>query len=50
MLPISAQNNDKTRLDQEEDEEISWIKNMILQNGDNKPKLDRFETPEQKLL
>ena len=50
MLPISAQNNDKTRLDQEEDEEISWIKNMILQNCDNKPKLDRFETPEQRVL
>ena len=43
MLPISPQNNDKTCLDQDEDEEISWIKDMILQNGDNKPKLDRFD-------
>ncbi len=40
----------KTCLDQGEYEEIAWTKKMILQNGDNKPKLVNFSKQEQKAL
>ena len=50
MLPSSAESNEKTKRDQDRDHDINWIKKLIVNLSDVKPKITEFENAEQRVL
>ena len=50
--PISETQNEYTcyKIEKEKDHNIQWIKNLILENGDTKPQITRFNNEKQRLL
>ena len=50
MLPNQTANIEKTSHDQNKDEEILWIKELILKHGDSRPKITEFANTEQRIL
>ena len=50
MLPSSSQVRKKTAEDQDIDEEIKWIKDLILKHGQEKPKIIEFVNTNQRIF
>ena len=50
MLPSSSQVRKKTAEDQDQDEEIKWIKDLIVKNGQEKPKITEFINTNQRVF
>ena len=50
LLPSSNQARNKTAQDQDQDEEIKWLKDLIVQHGTEKPKVTEFNNTEQRVF
>ena len=50
MLPSSAESNERTRRDQDRDHDINWIKKLIVNHREVKPKITEFGNAEQRVL